>query len=699
MKPEHYERSAAAYDFFNQSKLKSPRIRTFVEHVARLLPPGAEVCDAGGGTGIHAGYLLDLRPDVIITLVEPAGNMLAIARQRLGGRVRFVPDTIQDALPRIREQDAIIFIRSLYALADTPGDYEHLFRRISAGLKDNGLLCIYDIHPPVDVDAARAWYAAACAELGLREEFDRHWAAFAEYLREFNRLLQANRVGILDHRQRDTLLLELDFRKIYLDPAVSLHRKTASRKAVSMRDDIRDFTCIQDGDDHYLLNIDLSAVFKINAALRDVLEHWRDNPGEAVSDPGLIGVLNQLELVRDKNPPRAAQTPGSGVGHLMLNVCQDCNLACVYCYGGEGEYGHRSRMTRDTARAAVDWLIRNSQKIETVRITFFGGEPLLDFDLVKFVVEYAGPEAERHGKKAAFSLTTNATLLTDEMVHYLRTAHVHLQISYDGELQDAQRPYKDGTGTSAAVLEAIKRVTRVYDGDIGIISTIAAPDIDIAGLREKLREFRCERMHIRRASPLFAGCGGGCGIDPGGMKEAVLPDGLDRMFIADLELQFQENLELIRQRRDVIGNDLRKILSILLFRGKLTHFCGAGRGLVACAANGDLYPCHRFNGLEEYRMGNLSNFDPCARDWYDETTVEGIPACRECWARYLCGGGCLYDDLNNPRGELRPPEASCELFKHTVKIAVRLFARLSVDDKEFLKQKLGPPQAAEPAWW
>ena len=697
MRPEHYAYSAAAFDFFNQLGLQSPRKRAFIEQLAGLLPPKAEVCDVGGGTGIYAEILLTLRPDITITLVEPSGSMIDIARQRLDSRVLFVHADIHTAIENLQQQDALVFIRSWYALEDNLGAYDALIGRLSSKLRPTGFLVIYSVQRPVDVDKARSYYANKCLELGMQEGFEKHWPRYQDYLQEFNSLLLAKRICVVDHLQLDSLLLDHDFKKLFLSPEVQLYRKSPPHESLTGGLKLRDFYCLGEGYETFLLNIDTSGVFRINESLRRALDDLRSRPGKVIINSGLIKVLNRLELIPPKESPPLARSPLPGIGHMMLNVAQACNLACTYCYGGEGEYGNCSLMTVENARAAVDWLMVHSEGLKRIWISFFGGEPLLNLPVMKAVVAYARAEGSKQGKEVNFTVTTNGTLLTEEIVLYLKDNRVGLHISYDGELQDRQRPFKDGRGSAEIVLQALKMAARHYRSRLNVTATVADGPIDFKGWRDQMRELNCTRVHIRRASPLLTDCRGGwCGesTNPGAK---ALSEELMREFGGDIEDQVRENLDLIRQRQEVVSNEFRRMLSLLLFRGKLTHYCGVGRGLVACATNGDLYPCHRFNGIPEFCMGSLADFEMQSRDRYEELTVDGIPACRECWARYLCGGGCLYDRLNNAGKTIRPQEAACTLYRRTAEAVIHLFACLNQEDKEFLRNKLGPPELDEPA--
>jgi uncharacterized protein len=208
-------------------------------------------------------------------------------------------------------------------------------------------------------------------------------------------------------------------------------------------------------------------------------------PSVAIA-PEVIGDYERLGLLplRGPTPQKTRKPEPVPVSSITLFVTQECNMRCTYCYGDGGEYGSCGDMSQDTAFAAVDWLVAKSGRTKQVRICFFGGEPLLNLRLIEQVVPYARKRAEQAGKEVGFGITTNASLLDDEQIEFLRKHEIKPYVSFDGpkEIQDRQRPFKNGKGSYDAVVGRIRelmkvlpqaecRVTLVGDSDVAEIES------------------------------------------------------------------------------------------------------------------------------------------------------------------------------------------------------------------------------------
>lgn len=197
----------------------------------------------------------------------------------------------------------------------------------------------------------------------------------------------------------------------------------------------------------FVLNVETMQAFRINRALSDEIDGLRIHRNyTAMQLPvGLqkaydqMGLLASQQRIQDSPEPIPAMEP---IKHISLNVAQNCNLSCIYCYGVDGEYNQKGLMRPETAFKAVDWLIEQSQDVKDLVITFFGGEPLLNFRLIKQVVPYAREKAQQHQKNVHFSITTNGTLLTKEAIEYFNENKFSVVISFDGdlEMQNKNRP-------------------------------------------------------------------------------------------------------------------------------------------------------------------------------------------------------------------------------------------------------------------
>lgn len=375
------------------------------------------------------------------------------------------------------------------------------------------------------------------------------------------------------------------------------------------------------------------------------------------------------------------------VVNIALFLTQSCNLRCVYCYGGGGGYGSGGDMAEKTAFQAVDWLLDQAGKIKKLHIGFFGGEPFLNFPLMKAVAEYAKQKAREMGKEVAFHTTTNATLLDDEKIDFIKKYRLEVLVSFDGtkELQDAQRPYADGQGSYDAALPGIKKLLAALPETPG--HAVITGDTDPEAVKDALREIGFAQFSVMPASrSLFAG-----------------PDGVrgERNF-QKLLLALEEEVEVwLRLTASRYGGALQGLkdksglypsLTALLHNSKRRHGCGAGRGLVGVSVSGDIYLCHRFVGREEYKLGSV--FVPgLAREEYLASQLERTGECSACFARYYCGGGCKHDNAGACGSAFVPSRDMCRLRRRELELAAAVVCQLSSGDRAFLtEQGIFPPK-------
>jgi len=418
----------------------------------------------------------------------------------------------------------------------------------------------------------------------------------------------------------------------------------------------------------------------------------------------LMATLRGLGLVAGEaqDEPPAASTdgadaparPGLPVVSAGLFLAQECNMRCVYCYGNAGTFAGAGLMDRGTALRAVDWLLENSLGEERVAISFFGGEPLLNFPLLREIVPYARQEAARRGKAVDFSVTTNGALLTDEVIAFIREEQVQPMISFDGppEVQDSQRPFKDGSGSHGVVAANARKLRAVLPG-LAARATLHG-DGDPLRIRQGVLEAGFTACLLATESPvLLNGPPGDAGAETGAERRLEGMRALHRLEAGELS-------DLIRRRG--IDKDLPPFsLGGLhgLVTGEKRHYgCGVGKGMVGIAVNGDIYPCHRFAGLADMRLGNIADYRAGALNDYHRGVVDSLPACRACWARYLCGGGCLYHNMACTGDMRRPSPPDCRERRHQFESMIHVRCGLDEADKDYVRGLLeaGPPGDRRP---
>ena len=403
---------------------------------------------------------------------------------------------------------------------------------------------------------------------------------------------------------------------------------------------------------------------------------------------GLVAEAEQEAGAAEAKDEAPAAPPTFPVVSIALFLTQTCNLRCVYCYGEGGEYGERGVMSEETALAAVDWLLASSFEEKTVRVSFFGGEPLLNFPLLQRVVTYAKEEAASRGKAVRFNMTTNASLLTGEMIAYLAKEKIDPLVSFDGppEIHDRQRPFRNGRGSHRRVHANVQKL-RAALPNLAARATVCDGS-DPFAVRRGMEEAGFTSCFLSPASPVVPRRAGAADAEADPEAAEGRRQAAGRM-LAYRRAETAELFAAVCERRlDVHTAPLVLAPLAALAEARKRHVaCDLGRGMRAVAVNGDVYPCHRFVGLDNARLGHLSDYRAGEINDYHRAVVENLPACRSCWARHLCGGGCFYDNLARSGDMLRPDPEVCRGMKTVCEDVVRGWCALSDEDKAYVREQ------------
>lgn len=355
---------------------------------------------------------------------------------------------------------------------------------------------------------------------------------------------------------------------------------------------------------------------------------------------------------------------------LCLNVVHDCNLRCKYCFADEGEYkGCRKPMSAEIGKRAIDFVIKKSGKRKNIEVDLFGGEPIMVFNTIKEIVDYAKEQEKIYNKNIRFTMTTNATLLNDEIMEYIDKNMGNIILSIDGrkEINDKVRVRVDGSGSFDRILPNIKKMVSMRDASkqYYVRGTFTRNNTDffedvMALANEGFREISIEPV--------------------------VLPDEHElSLRREDLPVIFEQYDKLYNEmiRRQVEGNDPFKFyhFNIDLNGGpcvyKRISGCGAGHEYVAVTPDGEIYPCHQFVGNKDFLMGNIydETIDQEISTTFRKAHIYNKPKCKNCWARFYCSGGCQANNFNF-NGDIHIPyEVGCEMQKKRIECAIALKAK------------------------
>lgn len=351
---------------------------------------------------------------------------------------------------------------------------------------------------------------------------------------------------------------------------------------------------------------------------------------------------------------------------LCLNVVHDCNLKCEYCFAEEGEYGgKRAYMSFETAKKAIDFVIKNSGTRNNIEVDLFGGEPLMDFELIKKIVAYGNEVKEKTNKNIRFTMTTNATLLDDEKIEFIDKYMDNLILSIDGrkEVNDSIRYRADKSGTYNSIMPKIKKMVlaRSEGKQYYVRGTFTSKNLDFHKdvkhlYDEGFTEISIEPVVLEDNSPLA--------LKKEDLKE--INESYDELFkFMKDKKEKNEKLKFYHFNIDLSGGPCIY---------KRISGCGAGFEYIAITPEGDIYPCHQFIGREEYKMGNIEEgiIKNNIQKELKNAHIYNKPKCKNCWAKFYCSGGCQANNLAFNDDIHIPYEVGCELTKKRIECALVL---------------------------
>ena len=364
---------------------------------------------------------------------------------------------------------------------------------------------------------------------------------------------------------------------------------------------------------------------------------------------------------------------------LCLHIAHDCNLACKYCFAEEGEYhGGRALMSFEVGKKALDFLVKNSGNRINLEVDFFGGEPTLNWQVVKDLVAYGRSLEEPYNKKFRFTLTTNGVLLNDEIMEFANREMANVVLSIDGrkEVNDKMRPFRGGQGSYDLIVPKFKKLadsrgqTNYY-----VRGTYTHFNTDFSQDVLHLADLGFRQISVE---PVVAGPENDYAI-----KETDLPI---------LKAEYDKLAEEMC-RRNKEGRGFQFFHFMIDLEGgpcvaKRLSGCGSGTEYLAVTPWGDLYPCHQFVGQEDFLLGNVEDgiVNTALRDEFKCINVYAKEKCKKCFARFYCSGGCAANSYHFHGNIKDVYEIGCELQKKRVECAIMLKAAQAdaegVEDEE-----------------
>ncbi|MDE7339706.1 MAG: thioether cross-link-forming SCIFF peptide maturase [Lachnospiraceae bacterium] len=355
---------------------------------------------------------------------------------------------------------------------------------------------------------------------------------------------------------------------------------------------------------------------------------------------------------------------------LCLHIAHDCNLACQYCFAEEGEYhGRRALMSFEVGKAALDFLVANSGNRINLEVDFFGGEPLMNWDVVKRLVEYGRSIEKEHNKKFRFTLTTNGILLNDEILEFANREMGNIVLSIDGrkEVNDRMRPHRGGQGSYEEIVPKFQKVSESREQmNYYVRGTYTRYNLDFTEDVKHLADLGFEQISVE---PVVAGP-----EDDYALQEEDVP-----ALLAEYD---KLALEYLKRRKE--GKAFNFFHFMIDLEGgpcvaKRLSGCGSGNEYLAVTPWGDFYPCHQFVGNEDFLMGNVKDgiTRPDIRDNFKSCNVYTKEKCRDCFAKFYCSGGCAANSYQFHGNIHDVYDLGCQLQRKRIECAIMIKAALA----------------------
>ncbi|MGG7178775.1 thioether cross-link-forming SCIFF peptide maturase [Clostridium paraputrificum] len=441
------------------------------------------------------------------------------------------------------------------------------------------------------------------------------------------------------------------------------------------------------GENYFILDVNTGAVHVVDELVYDILgDEKLNNKSEVLGflkgkykEEDISEAYDEIqELVEDgvlysedqyEEIAHSSMDDRDYIKAVCLNIIHGCNLRCKYCFADEGEYhGHKGVMSIETAKKAIDYVVKRSGPRKNIEIDLFGGEPTMIMDTIKDIIKYARENEKEWKKNIRFTMTTNATLLNDEMMDFMDKEMGNIILSLDGRksVNDNVRIKVDGSGSYDDILPNIKKmIDRRTEGKMYFVrGTFTRQNTDfyedvVSMINEGFREISIEPVVLEEGHPLS-------------LREEDLPtifDNYDKLYedMKNRKREGKDEFNFYHFNIDLQGGPCVY---------KRISGCGAGFEYVAITPQGDVYPCHQFVGKEEYKLGSIydDTYDAKMGKEFKQAHIYNKPKCKDCWAKFYCSGGCQANNVNF-NGDMKIPyEVGCKMQKKRIECAIALKA-------------------------
>jgi len=438
-------------------------------------------------------------------------------------------------------------------------------------------------------------------------------------------------------------------------------------------------------DQYIVMDINSGAIHLVNEIINDILNYYEGKntdeiifllqkkyDKEAIEEAiGEIKDLVDNEMLFTDDSQITLdmlESRGSVIKAMCLHVAHDCNMSCKYCFGDKGAFeGVRSLLSLETGKKAIDFLLYHSGTRRNLEIDFFGGEPLMNFEVVKNLVEYGRAAEKEYGKNIRFTITTNGLLLDDEKIDYINENMDNVILSIDGRpsVNDNMRRTVNNKGTYDVITKNYLRFVGKRKSTYYVRGTFTRENLDFSEDVKHLVEKGFKNVSIEPV------------VTDLSLSYSLKDEDKLRIFeeydkLADIYLDYAlagKKFEFFH-----FNIDLNQGPCVI----KRVSGCGAGTEYVAVSPEGDIYPCHQFVGNHDFKLGNLydEKFENKLFDDFNKAHIYNKEKCKECWAKFYCSGGCHANAYNINKDIKLPYEFGCELEKKRIECAIGIKASI-----------------------
>ena len=441
-----------------------------------------------------------------------------------------------------------------------------------------------------------------------------------------------------------------------------------------------------------VLDVNGGAVHVVDEVAYNLVDLFKENTKEEIIDK-LISIYSKDQIEEAYNEIKVLEEEGllytedtyqfhpsfvdrkKVVKALCLHIAHDCNLKCKYCFAAQGDFGGtKSLMSYEVGKKAIDYLIANSGSRRNLEIDFFGGEPLMNFDVVKQLVEY-GKEAQKPlNKNIRFTITTNGVLLDNEKIKYINDNMHNVVLSLDGrkEVNDEMRPTLNDKGSYDIIMPKFKKLVeeRPKDKYYYLRGTFTRNNLDFS---KDVMHFANEGFTLTSVEPV---------VDTEDNPYALREEDMPKVF-EEYEKLAIEYADMLKEKKDFkffhFMIDLNQGPCVI----KRITGCGAGNEYLAITPEGDIYPCHQFVGNEDYKMANIMDkeitFPQELTQSFRNAHIYNKSDCKSCWNKFYCSGGCHANATNFNGDIMKPYEIGCEMQKKRTECSIMIQAKLMLE--------------------